>query len=83
MAQPHEVPHGWMHGRNFKVKKDTIASRFDLRTRESTPFTIPAGTLVKVVMVSRFGDCGITTDLKAENGYTARVDPSELDMVFS
>lgn len=80
MAQPHEVPHGWMHGRNFKLKRDTTASNFDPKTRESTPFTIPAGTIVKVVMVSRFGDCGITTDLKAENGYTARVEISELEL---
>lgn len=32
-----------------------------------------AGTRVKIVMVSRFGDVGITDDLTAENGYDARV----------
>lgn len=32
-----------------------------------------AGTRVKIVMVSRFGDVGITDDLAAENGYAARV----------
>lgn len=32
-----------------------------------------AGTRVKIVMVSRFGDVGITDDLTAENGYGARV----------
>ena len=36
---------------------------------------IPAGTTMKIVMVSRFGDVGLTTDLKAECGYTVRVDP--------
>lgn len=35
--------------------------------------TIPAGTKVKIVMVSRFGDVGITDDLDAETGYRARV----------
>jgi hypothetical protein len=36
------------------------------------------GDLVKVVMVSRFGDCGITKDLTAENGYNLRVPPKAL-----
>lgn len=38
----------------------------------------PAGTRVKIVMVSRFGDVGITEDLEAETGYGARVALSEL-----
>jgi hypothetical protein len=33
----------------------------------------PAGTRVKIVMVSRLGDVGITDDLTAECGYLARV----------
>ena len=32
-----------------------------------------AGQRVKIVMVSRFGDVGITEDLNADNGYGARV----------
>lgn len=78
MAQPYEVQHGWMHGRVFKVKKDVQAESWDPRTRELTPFLIPAGTPVKVVMVSRMGDCGITLDFRAEHGYTARVLPEDL-----
>ncbi len=38
-----------------------------------------AGTMVKIVMVSRLGDVGITTDLLAENGYQARVLLSDLE----
>lgn len=34
---------------------------------------VPAGTKVRVVMVSRFGDVGITDDLTAETGYLARI----------
>jgi hypothetical protein len=34
---------------------------------------VPEGTKVKIVMVSRFGDVGITDDLTAENGYLARI----------
>jgi hypothetical protein len=34
--------------------------------------------LVRVVMASRLGDVGITTDLQAEHGYQWRVPVSEL-----
>ena len=34
---------------------------------------IKKGTRVKVVMVSRMGDIGITTDLTADNGYSFRI----------
>jgi hypothetical protein len=33
---------------------------------------------VRIVMASRFGDVGITHDLKANNGYTKRVSIDEL-----
>lgn len=35
--------------------------------------TRAVGTSVKIVMVSRLGDVGITDDLNAVNGYAARV----------
>lgn len=70
-----------MHGRTFKLKADTKASKWDSKTRESTEYIMPAGSMVKVVMVSRFGDCGITLDLKAENGYDARVQPEALEII--
>jgi|688.fasta_scaffold2758658_1 hypothetical protein len=38
----------------------------------------PAGTRVKIVMVSRFGDVGITEDLTKETGYGARVPLEDL-----
>lgn len=44
-----------------------------------TYYTAPAGTPVKIVMVSRLGDVGITTDLKAETEYSARVDLSDIE----
>ncbi len=50
---------------------------------EFTYRTVPARTLVKIVMVSRLGDVGITTDLDAENGYGARVKLDELEMRFA
>lgn len=41
---------------------------------------LPAGTTVKIVMVSRFGDVGITEDLKTERGnYGARVQLDSLE----
>ncbi len=35
---------------------------------------IPAGQTLKIVMLSRFGDFGLTDDLSAENGYHVRLD---------
>lgn len=46
---------------------------------EFTTHWAPPGRLVKIVMVSRFGDVGITEDLDATNGYGARVCLSALD----
>jgi hypothetical protein len=46
---------------------------------EFTHYTVPAGTKVKIVMVSRLGDVGITTNLGADNGYSARVLLSDLE----
>ena len=48
--------------------------------RSSTP--IPAGTTVKIVMASRFGDLGITRDLDADYGYEARVMPDDLEPIW-
>lgn len=42
--------------------------------KNQTTRTIPAGTTLKIVMVSRFGDCGLTDDLEAEYGYGLRLD---------
>lgn len=41
-------------------------------------FASHAGKRVRVTMASRFGDVGITNDLKASQGYTARVFIPEL-----
>lgn len=35
---------------------------------------IPAGSTLKIVMVSRMGDCGLTDNLDAENGYGLRLN---------
>ena len=34
---------------------------------------VPAGTVLKIVMVSRFDDCGLTDSLHAKTGYQCRV----------
>ena len=40
--------------------------------------TIPAGSRVRVVMASRFGDVGITPNLEEVHGYVARVSVEDL-----
>jgi hypothetical protein len=46
---------------------------------EFTERVVPAGTPVRIVMVSRLGDVGITTNMRAEHGYNARVLLSQLE----
>lgn len=38
---------------------------------------IKKGVTVRIVMVSRLGDLGITTNLDAQHGYISRVEPGE------
>lgn len=40
----------------------------------TTTSTVPAGATLKIVMVSRMGDVGLTDDLTANNGYCLRLD---------
>lgn len=40
---------------------------------------VPAGTTVKVVMASRFGDLGITKNMDVDHGYECRVEPDLLE----
>lgn len=72
MSFPFQEHHGWMDQQIFRLKEDT--------TNPHSP-KLKAGTLVRVVMVSRFGDCGITTKLKATTGYSNRVMPWDLEEV--
>lgn len=42
---------------------------------KNTTYTpVNPGDTLRIVMVSRFGDCGLTTDLTATHGYGLRVD---------
>lgn len=82
MAEANEVPHGFLKGQVCTLKEDVTAQHWNQRKPGLPEFTDlhwPAGTRVKVVSVSRFWDCGITTDLTAENGYDARVSPGILE----
>lgn len=71
------IPHqrdtwDWRYGRLTRPVQFQVWCGYGARP-EWTVETQPAGTAVKIVMVSRFGDVGITTDLTAEHGYGARV----------
>jgi hypothetical protein len=85
MAQPNDVPHGHMYGKTFRLKIDRKGGKYlgtwsnegpDMEER-----LYKKGDIVKVVMVSRFGDCGITHNLDAVNGYETRVAPEDLEEV--
>ena len=84
MAQPEEATHNHLYHKICRLKQSVTARIWNQihpvkdNIREEIWDT---GTLVKVVMVSRFGDCGITTELNVERGYHARVMPEQLEIV--
>lgn len=77
---PHK-PETWPW-RFATVKRDVMGYEYQGYWAEQSPVMknhlIPKGTTVKIVMVSRFGDVGITDDLAREFGYRARVSFDDL-----
>jgi len=71
---PHK-PETWPH-RYATLKRDVLM--LHLRDSKEVEIPIPAGSTVKLVMVSRFGDVGVTEDLTAENGYGVRLPLCDL-----
>ena len=72
---PHN-PQTWKF-RFASVREPLVMKKWNQRKAGLPEFTdvpLDAGARVKIVMVSRFGDVGITDDLTAENGYHARVE---------
>ena len=74
---PHE-PKTWPW--RFATLKADI--NFYYGRENETEKIIPAGTTVKIVMVSRLGDVGITDDLSKEHGYQRRVSFEDFDKFF-
>ena len=56
------------------LSRDITVKKWRGHGKPEKKVTWKAGTRVKVVMVSRMGDVGITDDLRAENGYSYRVN---------
>jgi hypothetical protein len=78
-----QMSHYDMHHKIYTLKQDVTASIWHGHHAEPE-FTYEVwkrGTKVKVVMCSRFGDVGITKDLKATHGYDARVEPEMLEEI--
>ena len=46
-----------------------------------TQVVVKKGSTLKIVMISRFGDVGLTNDLDAEHGYHTRVEPDDGSIV--
>lgn len=65
----------------FPVKGFAVLAKdmtfHDFNGQRTTFRQVPAGTKVRVVMVSRMGDVGITDDLQAQTGYKARCTPGD------
>jgi hypothetical protein len=71
---PHR-PETWPH-RYATLKRDVVMRH--LRNTKEVEIPVSAGATVKLVMVSRFGDVGVTEDLTAENGYGIRLPLCDL-----
>lgn len=84
VAEAYQVAHGFLLGQICTLTEDVESRHWNgwehasLGLPEYTITIWPAGTRVKVVSVSRFWHCGITTVLTAENGYDACVSPGIL-----
>jgi hypothetical protein len=65
-----------------ELKEDTKVAYYQGYWKDGNPVmevkTLPAGTTVRIVMASRFGDVGITEQLDKEFGYGARIDLDKL-----
>lgn len=78
------VPHEretwpWILGRvKHDIAGEKYLGRWDNNGPVMQPVPLKKGTLVRIVMVSRFGDVGITPDLEDSHGYVARVSLDEL-----
>ncbi len=84
-TKPTWVPHRpdtWP-ARYGELKRDTTLSWYQGRWENNEPVMrneiVQSGTTVKIVMVSRLGDVGITNRLDADVGYGARVHLDDID----
>jgi len=82
-AANHAMDRGWLPHKpetwpyRFATLKHEV-TMLHLRDGKEVEITVPAGAPVKLVMVSRFGDVGVTEDLTAENGYGVRLTLDDL-----
>jgi hypothetical protein len=79
----HAMDHGWFPHKpeTWKYKFATLRKpvvMLHLQNSKEVEIPVPAGQTVKLVMVSRFGDVGVTEDLNAENGYGVRLPLDDL-----
>lgn len=67
------------------VKRDVEAHEYQGYWNSGSPVMkthiIYKGTVVRIVMVSRFGDVGITDDLDKQYGYEARISFDDIEEV--
>lgn len=77
---PHK-PETWTY-KFAKLREPLVMQHYTGKWQDGKPqfreVPCEAGQTVKIVMVSRFGDVGITENLTAETGCGARVDLKKL-----
>lgn len=75
----------WNNGNSIRLHSEPVTAIL-AKDCDAVEKTIAKGTKVRIVMVSRFGDVGITDDIASVN-YCARVgnprNPGELETWFT
>lgn len=79
--EPHDVRFD-THVITGKLQKDVEMSDWNPTTRLFTRKRIVTkGTKVRIVMLSRLGDMGITDQLDKNHGYGSRISPNDIGCI--
>jgi hypothetical protein len=82
LKYPREGEKGWYNYEIYaKTTKDVEMSVWNGKSEPSVEHICKAGTRVRVWMVSRFGDAGITDNLIDPIGYNARGLNADVDLI--
>lgn len=72
----HGIKHGWFKD-GVPTKEQEVARIIEWAATKG----YISGTIAKVVMVSRFGDAGLSRYLRANNGYDIRLFPECIEVI--
>lgn len=75
-----QPPHGYVTTTAPVTLRKWNGNHFPSVEANMTEHPIPSGSILKIVMVSRFEDCGLTDNLAADYGYDLRLSWNDAAM---